>query len=568
MQPRSSLAVLSAAVVFSTLACGKGELTAREARPSTSTPAAPESLGPQPGASTPATTPSQSTPSTPAPSQPSQTEPSPSTPTQPSASTPSQPAPTPTAPTTPTPTTPTPSAPEFSRTLWVAPSGNDASAGTESAPFRTVAKALAVVQPGEAVFLKSGTYPERLKLEERGGSASKALTLRAAPGATPIIKGGSGSGTTMIDVRGAYWRIEGLTVDVAGSASFAVLWRGSGSHHGVLRGSTLKNGTAGAGANVSESASDVLIEDNTIHNFNRNGDDSHGVIVQTTARNVVVRGNDIHHNSGDAVQCIGPEGGATLSGTPFDNLLVEDNDLHENRENGVDIKTCTRVTLRGNRIWGHHVSSTSKGEGVVVHLSARDVTLEDNEFYGNGRAINVGGVRVNAPPTNVVIRRSRLHDGSTSSGDEGSGIRVDTSVNVTVQHNTVWNMPGICFIFGHGDSGPSQGMDARDNVFSGCGLALRVGSGRSGAVVDGNLYSALSGSARFRLDGMDLDFAGWRGATGLDRNSLERAPGFVDAAAGDFRLTATSPARDAGVTLGGTFCGEGPDIGALEAGCT
>jgi hypothetical protein len=111
-------------------------------------------------------------------------------------------------------------------------------------------------------------------------------------------------------------------------------------------------------------------------------------------------------------------------------------------------------------------------------------------------------------------------------------------------------------------------MDARDNVFAGCGLALRVGSGRSGAVVDGNLYSALGGAARFRLDGMDLDFTGWRGATRLDRNSLERAPGFVDAAAGDFRLTASSPARDAGVTLGGTFCGEGPDMGALEAGCT
>lgn len=571
MHPRSSLAVLCAAVAFSTLACGKGELTAREQQPSTSTPAVPESLGPQPGVSTPtpAPTPAQQAPSTPTPSQPS-------TPTQPTASVPPPqpapptPAPTPTPTPTPTPAPPPPTAPQFSRVHWVSPSGNDASAGTEGAPFRTVAKALSVAQPGEAVFLKSGTYLERLKLEERGGSASKALTLKAAPGATPIIKGGSGSGsgTTMIDVRGAYWRIEGLTVDVAGSASFAVMWRGVGAHHGVLRGSTLKNGTAGAGANVAESASDILIEDNTISNFNRNGDDSHGVILQTTARNVVVRGNDIHHNSGDAVQCIGPEGGATLSGTPFDNLLVEDNDLHENRENGVDIKTCTRVTLRGNRIWGHHVSSTSKGEGVVVHLSARDVTLENNELYDNGRAINVGGVRVNAPPTNVVIRRNRLHDGSTAGEDEGSGIRVDTSVNVTVQHNTVWNMPGVCFIFGHGDSGPSQGMDARDNVFSGCGLAVRVGSGRSGAVVDGNLYSALSGAARFRLDGMDLDFTGWQGATRLDRNSLERAPGFMDAAGGDFRLAASSPARDAGVTLGGTFCGEGPDMGALEADCT
>jgi hypothetical protein len=282
---------------------------------------------------------------------------------------------------------------------------------------------------------------------------------------------------------------------------------------------------------------------------------------------VVVRGNDIHHNSGDAVQCIGPEGGATISGTPFDNLLVEDNVLHENRENGVDIKTCTRVTLRGNHIWGHRISSTSKGEGIVVHLSARDVTIEDNELNDNGRAINIGGVRQGPPPTNVVIRRNRLHDGRAVNGDEGTGIRVDTSINVAVQHNTVWNMPGSCLVFGNGDSGPSQGVDVRNNVLTHCGLTLRVGSGRDGATVDGNLYASASGSARFRVDGMDTDLAGWRSATGLDRRSLERAPAFVDPAAGDFRLGAGSPARDSGLSLGLSFCGKAPDMGALESDC-
>jgi nitrous oxidase accessory protein NosD len=449
----------------------------------------------------------------------------------------------------------------------VAPTGSDAASGTESAPFRSVGKALSLVQPGEAVFLKSGTYSERLRLEEKGGSATRGLTLKAAPGATPTLRGGGGSSTSMIDVRGAYWRIEGLTVDVAGDRSFAVLWRGAGSHHGVLRNSTLKNGTAGAGANVSEYAHDVLIEGNTIFNFNRSGRDSHGVIVQTTSRNVVVRGNDIHHNSGDAVQCIGPEGGATLSGTPFDNLLVEDNALHENRENGVDIKTCTRVTLRGNHIYGHRRSSTSKGEGIVVHLSARDVIIEDNELSDNGRAINIGGVRQGPPPTNVVIRRNVLHDGRGVDGDEGTGIRVDTSINVAVLHNTIWNMPGSCLGFGNGDSGPSRGLDARNNILAHCGLTLRVGSGRDGARVDGNLYASAAGSARFRLDGVDTDFSGWRSATGLDRRSLERAPAFMDATDGDFRLAVGSPARDAGLALSANFCGQGPDIGALESDC-
>jgi nitrous oxidase accessory protein NosD len=428
-----------------------------------------------------------------------------------------------------------------------------------------VGKALSLLQPGEAVFLKSGTYTERLRLDSRDGAPGRYLTLKAAPGAKPVIKP-AGSGTTLLDVRRAYWRVEGLTLDVAGVDSFAALWRGAGAHHGILRGCTLKNGTSGAGAFVAEQARDVLIEDNAIFNFQRSGD-SHGVVVQTNSRNVVIRGNDIHHNSGDAVQCLGPEGGATEPGTPFDNLLVEDNDLHENRENGADIKTCTRVTLRGNHIWGHRRSSSSAGEGVVVHLSAREVTLEDNVVRDNGRGINIGGVRQGAPPTNIVLRRNLVLDGYGKDGNEGTGIRIDTAINVKVHHNTVWNMPTQCLGFGNGDTGPSQNVEARNNIFGACTIMVRAGSNRSGGSFDGNLYFSPEGQAVFRVDGKSPGLAGWRSATHWDARSVEKEPGFQDAEAGDFRLESSSPARNEGVSLGQTFCGSAPDMGARESDC-
>ncbi|MFY0581906.1 DUF1565 domain-containing protein [Cystobacter fuscus] len=84
--------------------------------------------------------------------------------------------------------------PEFSRILWVSPSGKDSAAGTESAPLRTVEKAQSLLQPGEAIFLKSGTYSERLRLDARDGSSERYLTLKAAPGAKPVFKGARGTG--------------------------------------------------------------------------------------------------------------------------------------------------------------------------------------------------------------------------------------------------------------------------------------------------------------------------------------------------------------------------------------
>ncbi|WP_167509815.1 right-handed parallel beta-helix repeat-containing protein [Corallococcus terminator] len=468
----------------------------------------------------------------------------------------------------PPPTNPPPAEAQYTRVLWVSPTGNDTAAGTEGLPLRTVARALSLVKPGEAVFLQSGTWREHVKLQEKQGTAAKPLTLRSAPGATAILKGGSIGETALVDVSGAYWNVEGLTVDVGGEATFAVMWRGVGAHHGVLKKSIVKNGTEGAGVYVTEKAHDVLIADNDISHFDKGDDDSHGVAVQTSASNVVVRGNDIHHNSGDGVQCLGPEGGATLPGTPFDNLLVEGNKLHDNRENGVDIKTCTRVTLRGNTIYNHRSVSSAAGEGIIVHLSPTDVTLEDNVLYANARAIQIGGYREGAPPTRVIIRRNLIHDGlGESEGEEGTGIRVDASVNVKVQHNTVWNLSGACLIFGEGSTGASQGLDVRNNIFAGCGLGARGGAGRSGAVMDGNLYFSSGSAVTFRLDNAAMGLAAWRSNAGLDKRSQERAPGFVDTGRDDYHLTPASAARESGLSLGLPFCGAAPDQGAFESGC-
>ena len=43
-------------------------------------------------------------------------------------------------------------------TFYVAPAGNDSNAGTQSAPFKSIAKAQSVASSGDTVFLRGGTY--------------------------------------------------------------------------------------------------------------------------------------------------------------------------------------------------------------------------------------------------------------------------------------------------------------------------------------------------------------------------------------------------------------------------
>ncbi|MCI4647327.1 DUF1565 domain-containing protein [Phaeodactylibacter sp.] len=81
---------------------------------------------------------------------------------------------------------------EPSRTFFVDqnhPKASDANPGTEARPWRTIGKAAAVLQPGERVLIKSGTYREAVNPARGGTSPEKMITYAAAPGHQVVISG-------------------------------------------------------------------------------------------------------------------------------------------------------------------------------------------------------------------------------------------------------------------------------------------------------------------------------------------------------------------------------------------
>src|SRR5688500_14247788 len=53
---------------------------------------------------------------------------------------------------------------------FVSTAGNDAHAGSASAPFRTIQRAADVAQPGDTVFVRGGTYRETVTPRRSGTS--------------------------------------------------------------------------------------------------------------------------------------------------------------------------------------------------------------------------------------------------------------------------------------------------------------------------------------------------------------------------------------------------------------
>ena len=88
-------------------------------------------------------------------------------------------------------------------TYFVATSGNDANAGTETAPFRTITRSATVARAGDVVNVRGGVYHEIVKISSKGTAASP-IVFQSYPGETAVIDGtGSAANTNLVQLTGA-----------------------------------------------------------------------------------------------------------------------------------------------------------------------------------------------------------------------------------------------------------------------------------------------------------------------------------------------------------------------------
>lgn len=69
------------------------------------------------------------------------------------------------------------------------PKSSDSNKGSDDKPFKTISRAAELLQPGEKVMIKGGTYREMVSPVRGGESPDKMVTYEAAPGETVILAG-------------------------------------------------------------------------------------------------------------------------------------------------------------------------------------------------------------------------------------------------------------------------------------------------------------------------------------------------------------------------------------------
>jgi parallel beta-helix repeat protein len=280
-----------------------------------------------------------------------------------------EPTPRPTTTTAPTPTptpsnppaTPSPAPTAPTGTFYVSTSGSDAAAGSATAPWRTLAYAVAKAPRGSTIAIGGGSYgPVSI--------SRSSLTLQPAGAAVVTIAGG----TTAISITSTDITIRGLRVT---GASAQGIWI-AGAADVRLRNVTVE-GNTGHGIQI-KSSSGVSVLDSAIRSNDKSGlRELEGTVGGTYTGNTIVNnGHDGDPYNGDGVLLKGS--GAVVR----DNRIAGNGDSPD-YEHGIYVSVGARdYRIESNVIEGNSASAIkASGGGVIVdnHLSGspRGIVMAD-----------------------------------------------------------------------------------------------------------------------------------------------------------------------------------------------
>jgi len=450
-------------------------------------------------------------------------------------------------------------------TYYVATNGNDSYSKSQAqnvnTPWKTLNHAESQLVSGDTVFVRGGTYREQLYIEVGG------VTFQNYSGETPIIDGDDGDGwpferpdyNGLITIR---YAANNVTVDgfrVINSNKVGIhIWNDSSS-------STIKNCTTyyTGGNGITAGGSYGLIENNNVsyHNLNINpsicagglGTSSTwgaGLTTGTSANTgIIIRGNTVHDGCGEGISVSWESA----------NVVVEDNIVYDNRAIGIYVDTANNVTVRNNIIYCTRNSDWYRFSGVAGIAIA--ITNEHTEIGYNG---------------GHKIYNNLVADCYNGMGVYYWGTSPSPVDDVQMYHNTIvesYNSDNndTAFQISSPTGIAHTNIKVRNNIIVNTVGTLAYASGDTVPVCSNNLWWDGAG-------GMPTIMA--RGSGDVYENpNLWRSSGWNSLTAGghdanDWKIRSSSPAKDAGLTLGSTYSidfadvsrpqGDGWDIGAYE----
>ncbi len=419
------------------------------------------------------------------------------------------------------------------KSYFVSPTGSNAFAGnSDSTPFRSISRASSKAQPGDTIFIMSGTYDESIA-PTKSGIAGKPITYVSYQSKKVVINSQNSNGQAILNNL-SYIVIDGISfqnaktswitmsgsnhvritncnfttafgksgIDITGGASYALI------DHSTMT-ATCKGGTAGANPpggvggpadliSIAGNANHILIEKNIAsyaghYAVNLRGG-SQNVIQNNYIRNLWHGGIGLYFSSG----------------TQLDDNVVQDNTIvdgaieHENN-------LCNST--------GQSYSNWKREQFTGLEVSATNSIIRRNVFINNGSAIHMstfGGDNQNNHIYNNSF--SQNFESVHMWGDVNPLAHTSVLSNNVFKNNIMYQDQNYS-VFALSDGSLGENLLVKNNIFS-----------------QQIYYRSKTGSVFTIQSAYSTEW----------QNNISEDPLFVNVAGKDLRLTESSPMIGAG----------------------
>lgn len=305
---------------------------------------------------------------------------------------------------------------------FVATTGDDGNAGSQSEPWRTLQHAADTVGPGDTVSVRGGNYTGAYI--ETSGTPSQPIVFQAFGGEVPSITADNPRTPDGFNLEGAsYVTVQGFAINGRSRAGIRAVTCG---HVTIRNNHADGNGTWGIFTGFCD---DVLIENNVA----ANSGEQHGIYVSNSGDRPVIRGNTIYGNyqAGIHMNGDGSEGGDGI----ISNAIVENNRIYDNGAGGGSGINCDGVQdsiIRNNLVYDEHASGISLyqidgGGPSSGNLVANNTVL----VASNGRwALNIQDGAIDNEVRNNILWNAHSFRGTLD-------ISEDSLPGYTADHNVV-----------------------------------------------------------------------------------------------------------------------------------
>ena len=344
---------------------------------------------------------------------------------------------------------------------YVSPDGNDSNPGSLQASFKTIQKALNTTKPGDTVYIRGGTYKEKLTVNT-SGTTGNPITLQNYQNERAIIDGTGVSGSYILYIYNKnYITVKGLEIcnNSLGHTPTGIFIEGSGDGIEILNNKVYgikttqdAHGIAAYGTNGSKPLTNLLIQGNEVYNCILGS--SEAVTVNGNVQYFKILNNIVHDNDNIGICCIGFEEIASSNdqardGIVSDNIvynitsknnpaykgetcadgiyvdggkdiLIERNIVY-NCDIGIEVasehynKISSGMLVKNNLVYGCGLFGLSIGGAYSENGYADNCIISNNTFYNNNVGINIQKTLSNYIFNNIVYDKDTLYYGKVGS---------------------------------------------------------------------------------------------------------------------------------------------------------